>query len=277
MGNYETPEATYYSAEALSSVYYSMSGGGSWGGGSSGGTSGGTTDPMPKKVYSYKYVTNEKYEQSVSNGEMKMISVAGINFINSQTLEEDNMWVYKFRFLGIGISTNRFDDPLDEVWMAEMHLEATKNVENQHYNISDGNSRIGCTAGESKDLGKFVDLASEAAGIFIDIIAVSWPPIAVIWTGVMLAAALVESLSEKENDFDNNHFHRNWDFTPTPYAVQFWDVKIVVPPGENVEFKFSYDMWTTEKLSGSSITCKINAPANLTSTNNYKGVTYSVE
>lgn len=239
--------------------------------------------------YSYKSVVNDRQEQLESNGEVMMLSSSNICFINSQTLEEDNMWLYKFRFLCGAMTRNSSGMPVDFLYKARINLKALTNIENQYYDISDEYLKLGSTTSEEGiHVGKYKGIVNEIAGIIVDKIseklsdieatkpigkALSWA-----WSAATLGPAIAECFATDENDFTKNEFYREWTTKGKSDFAQYWEVGIEIPPGKTVEFQFSYDIWSSsnEKLEGTPITCKISAPANLKSTNNYKGVTYLV-
>lgn len=179
--------------------------------------------------------------------------------------------------------------PVDFLYMARMNLKATTNIENQYYDISDEYIKLGSTSSEDGEhIGKYKVIVDEIAGIIVDKIseklseievtkpigtALSWA-----WSAASLGGTIAECFSVDENDFIKNQFYRQWKTNGESDFAQYWEVSIEVPPGKTVEFQFSYDIWSSsnEKLEGTPITCRISAPANLTSANNYKGVTYFV-
>lgn len=271
---YESPEVTFFSAQALNSITVTMSGGGGSGGGTSAWQQQ-VNQARQRGYFSSKTVGATKMEQTVSQGEISISSSATAYFVNSQTLEKENRWIYKFRFFAAAKTENAFQEDVDELGYARMNLEATSNIENQSYDISEEYLRIGSYPNDTAEGGEYVDLIIDIAATVVGVINGFF---GLAWAAINLATAIGKMIHGKENDFENKSFYREWDYSMVSRAIQYWEVKIEVPPGQNVAFCFSYDIRSSsgEVLEGRKIRCSISAPVNLSETNNYKGVSFQI-
>lgn len=247
--------------------------------------------------YSTYSVCDSRQEQMVSSGEVIMISATSVCFIHSQTLEEDNMWLYTFKFLAGGMSRSSAGSRVDELWKARIKVQGIQNANNQYYNISDEKGKLGMVYGSMNDdgssiypQGNYTDVvmgvadaivtamsdAKNAAEPFYQVFptnVLGW-----IWTGASLAGEIVHFIiNEKENDFEGASFYRELDASQASDLGMYWEMKIEVPPGSVVSFSVSSNIWSTsgEVLEGTPIICRIQAPTNLITSNDNLGVSFS--
>lgn len=218
------------------------------------------------------------------------MSDTNVFFVNSQALKEDGMWLYKFRFHTHASVRDKTENVGDKLCKARLSLAGIANNKNQHYYLCEECLNFDSIPNKRRYISRFDDIISGN----LDITAsgtkessklavrqaqepriISWK-----WSTPSAKSEAREASGEykinKISDFERRAFFREWELIPTNDMSQHWEVKIEIPPKEEVAFIFTYDVWdcSGERLSGTPIICKICSPADLSDVNNNKGVSF---
>ena len=236
--------------------------------------------------YLKECVMNLKKKTAALDDEMVMISDTNVLFVNSQALKEDGTWLYKFRFLTHASVKDETENNQDKLCKARLSLAGIANTKNQHYYFCEESVNLDSIPNKRKYISRFDDYLFGSSGIAAsgskedsklavqqaqEPKIISWK-----WSTSSTQKGSGDYKSNKITDFERRAFFREWELIPTNKMSQHWEVKIEVPPKEEVAFIFTYDIWdcSGERLSGTPIICKICSPADLSDDNNYKGVSF---